>query len=185
MKLDLLPLGWVHFLASLIALAVALVILLRPKGTPVHKLRGRIYVAALLATSATALGIYRRGIFFFPHWFAVAALIVVAIGFAAAHFKLPRVGWLQVHLTCMLTSVYILVGGGVNEVFLRVDVLRRIAPNLGAPVVGMTHLGVMLLFALLIVWFNAAALLRRRRLAGAAGMADRHIPTTIAAQENG
>jgi len=35
-----------------------------------------------------------------------------------------------------LASLYILVGGGVNEVFLRVDVLRRLAPSLNSRVVG-------------------------------------------------
>ena len=54
-----------------------------------------MYLAVLLVTSTTALGIYRLGIFFFPHWFAVASLIAIAVGFAAGHFKRPRAGWLQ------------------------------------------------------------------------------------------
>lgn len=57
-------------------------------------------------------------------------------------------------MTCMLASVYILVGGGVNEVFLRVNVLRRLVPSLNSPIVGMTHLAVMVSFAMLIVYFN-------------------------------
>jgi uncharacterized membrane protein len=162
MNLDLVPLGWVHLIASLLALSLGLLVLLRTKGTPTHKRRGRIYAAALLATSVTALGIYRRGIFFFPHWLAIASLIAVGVGFGAVHFRFPRVGWMQIHLTCMLTSLYILIGGGVNELFLRVNVLRRIAPSLDTPVVGMTHLSVIVLFAMLIAWFNAATLLRRR-----------------------
>jgi hypothetical protein len=40
-----------------------------------------------------------------------------------------------------LTSLYILVGGGVKEMFLRVDVLRRATPTLNSPAVGLTHLG--------------------------------------------
>ena len=68
----------------------------------------------LLVTCVTALGIYRRGIFFFPHWLAIAALIV-ATGVLAARFKIPRKAWLHLRLTCLLTSLYILVGGAVNE----------------------------------------------------------------------
>ena len=90
MNLDLLPLGWVHFIASLIAVVVGATILVRPKGTPTHRLRGRVYVAAVLVTSITALGIYRLGAFFFAHWFGVAALIVIVLGVTAAHFKIPR-----------------------------------------------------------------------------------------------
>src|SRR4029077_4434053 len=129
MNLDLSPIGWVHFVASLIALAAGAVVLVRPKGTPVHRLRGRVYVVTLVITSVTALFIYRSGVFFFAHWFGVASLIVVALGFAAAHFKQPR-GWMHLHLTCMMAGYYMLIGGGVNEVFLRVDVSRPLAPVL-------------------------------------------------------
>ena len=160
MNLDLLPLGWLHFVASLIALALALLVLVRPKGTPVHKWRGTMYLAVLLVTSTTALGIYRLGIFFFPHWFAVASLI--ATGFAAGHFKRPRAGWLQLHLTAMATSVYILVGGGVNEVFLRISVLKRLVATHGPAAIPITHLALIVLFAVLIAYFNATTLLHRR-----------------------
>jgi len=160
-NLDLLPLGWVHFIASLIAVGVGAAILVRPKGTPKHRLRGRVYVAAVLVTSITALGIYRLGAFFFAHWFGIAALIVIVLGVTAAHFKIPRRGWMQLHLTCMLLSFYILIGGGVNEVFLRVTFLRRLAPNLDSPIVGMTHFVVMVLFAALIAYFNIKSLMRR------------------------
>jgi uncharacterized membrane protein len=162
MNLDLLPVGWVHLGASLLALAAGTLVLLRPKGTPVHKRRGRIYALALLVTGVTALGIYRRGIFFFPHWLAIAVLVITTGGVLAAHFKRPRRVWLHVHLTCLLTSLYLLVGGGVNELFLRVDALRRLAPTLNSPAVGWTHLAVQIFFLTLIGYFNATVLLRTR-----------------------
>ena len=170
MDLDLLPIGWVHFVASLIAIGIAALVLLQPKGTPVHRLRGRAYVLAVLVTSITALGITRLGYFFFPHWFAIAALIAITVGFAAAHFKRPRSAWVHVHLTSMLVSCYILIGGGVNEVFLRIDALRKLAPRVDSPVVGWTHFTVMLVFAALIVAFNVAA--RKRSRAADAALAD-------------
>ena len=162
MNLDLLPIGWVHLGASLLALAAGTLVLARPKGTPVHKRRGRIYVLSLLVTNVTALGIYRRGVFFFPHWLAIAALVLMTAGVLAAHFKRPRRGWLHWHLTCQLGSLCILVGGGVNEVFLRIDALHQLAPTLNSPAVGLTHLTVQILFLTLIGYFNAV-LLRRSR----------------------
>jgi uncharacterized membrane protein len=162
MDLDLLPLGWVHFIACLAALVVGALVLLRPKGTAVHRRRGRIYAGLIVLASITALGIYRTGVFFFPHWFGVAALIAVALGVTAAHFQWPRTGWVHLHLTCMVASYYILVGGGVNEVFLRIDVLHRLVPNFGSPVIGWTHFAVMLFFMALIAYFNAVVLLRWR-----------------------
>ena len=161
MNLDLYAIGWVHLLLSLIALAAGAIVLVRPKGTPVHRLRGRIYVIAFVLTCVTAFGIYRYSVFWYPHWSGVAALIVVAIGFWTACFKLPRRGWMHLHLTCMVTSYYLLIAGTVNEAFVRVDALRNSTPNL-SPVIGMTHFAVMVVFALLIAYFNAALLLRPR-----------------------
>jgi uncharacterized membrane protein len=169
MDLDLLPLGWVHFLASLAAMAAGAIVLMRPKGTALHKARGGIYVAAMVVTSLTALGIYRRGVFFFPHWLAVAALIITAAAIAAAHFKVPKAGWVHMHLTCMVTSYYLLVGGVVNEAFLRVNFLRRLVPDFNSSAaVGMTQFAVMLLFAALIGYFNVAVALRTRSMRGIA-----------------
>jgi uncharacterized membrane protein len=168
MNLDLVPLGWVHSIACLAAIVLALLVLARPKGTAVHKLRGRIYAGAMLIVSLTALAIYRRGIVFFPHWLAIVVIVAMAAGLAAAHFKVPASGWVHLHLTSMLATVYLLIGGGVNEAFLRIDMLRRLAPNLNSPIVGETHLAVMTLFALLLAYFNAKMLMRRRA-AGTAG----------------
>ena len=94
-------------------------------GAQIARTRLRV---ALAVTSLTALRSIVGGKFLFPHWFAIASLIVVGLGVAIAHFKLPR-GWMHLHLTCMVASYYMLIGGGVNEVFLRVDALRRLAPN--------------------------------------------------------
>jgi uncharacterized membrane protein len=162
MNLELSPIGWLHTLASLVALGAGAVVLVRPKGTATHRLRGKIYALALVATCLTSFAIYRQGKFWFPHWFGVAALIVVAAGVAFAHYKRPR-GWMHLHLTCMVASYYMLIGGGVNEVFVRVDALRRLIPNFfNSSLVGLTHFAVLLLFAILIGYFNAALLLRAR-----------------------
>lgn len=166
MNLDLYPIGWLHSAFSIVALVAGAVALVRPKGTPVHRLRGRIYALALIATCLTSFAIYRVGKFWMPHWFGVASLIAVVAGFAFAHYKLPRRGWMHLHLTCMIASYYMLVGGGVNEAFLRVDVLRRMATQfVNPPLFGMTHFVVLLFFALLIAYFNAALVLRPARLA--------------------
>jgi hypothetical protein len=118
----------------------------------------------MIATSLTALGIYNNGVFFFPHWFAVAALIAIAIGFACARLRRPRTTWRNAHLTCMVASYYMLIGGGVNEVFLRVAVLHAMAPDvLHSPLVGMTHFVVMVIFAGLIAYFNVRYRSRARR----------------------
>jgi uncharacterized membrane protein len=126
-----------------------------PKGTSRHRLFGRLYLISMLATNLTAFGIYRQGVFYRPHWFAVAALMAVTLGFLCAGFRRPRVYWLNAHLTCMVASYYILIGGGVNEVFLRVSVFHDMAPRVSnSPLVGLTHLIVLAVFVMLAAYFN-------------------------------
>jgi hypothetical protein len=60
--------------------------------------------------------------------------------------RMPRKAWLQLRVTCLLTSFNILVGIGVNEMILRVDLLHASAPIVGSPAVELTHFVVLLLF---------------------------------------
>ncbi len=155
MNLDLSWLGWIHTVACIAALTTGALMLLRPKGTSQHRSVGRLYLIAMLVTNLTALGIYRSGVFFFPHWFALAALTAIAIGFICVRLRWPKAYWRNAHLTCMVASYYMLIGGGVNEMFLRVHVLHAMAPDvLNSPLVGMAHLANMTAFAILIAYFN-------------------------------
>jgi uncharacterized membrane protein len=165
MNLEMSSLGWVHTVACLCALATGALVLAGPKGTLRHRSIGRLYLASMLVTNLTALGIYQRGVFFFPHWFAVAALIAITIGFLCVRLRRPRIYWRNVHLTCMVASYYMLIGGGVNEVFLRVRVLHAMAPNvLNSPLVGTTHFTVITVFAILIAYFNVRYRSNRPRM---------------------
>src|ERR1019366_6737873 len=115
--------------ACLVALVAGLINIVGPKGTARHRLMGRVFVIALIAVCVSSLGIYRRQIFWFPHYDALVGLAVLAIGYLAGRFKRPRKGWLQLHLTAMIFSYYNLVAGGVNEIYLRIGALHRLAPN--------------------------------------------------------
>ena len=74
MDLTLLPLGWLHSLACLLALALGPVILATRKGGVRHRRLGQVYLGAQAALNLSALGIYRLGVFFFPHVLAVVTL---------------------------------------------------------------------------------------------------------------
>jgi hypothetical protein len=63
----------------------------------------------------------------------------------------------------MIASYYLLIGGGVNEVFLRINAMRDILNDQGPQLLGQTHSAVMLV--LLLGW-NAVEIARslsRRR----------------------
>jgi uncharacterized membrane protein len=154
MNLDLSILGWLHSLASIAALLFGAAAFLQRKGSAPHIAFGRAYLVGMLVVNGTALGIYRRHIFWFPHWFALAALCSLAAAYVAVRLKAPRRGWVHVHLTGMLASYYVLIGGGVNEVYLRADALRGLAAASHGAVIGFTHMVVMAAFAALIAAAN-------------------------------
>ena len=150
--------SWIHIAASVLSLCIGAVVLFRAKGTATHRRYGRWYFSAMLVTNVTALLIYRAGVFFFPHWLAVVTLAVIAVGYWAVSTRSIR-RWLSVHITCTVVSYYMLVGGAINEAFLRIDVLQPYFPEgVPSPVFGMVHSIAQLAFGILLV-----VLLRRRR----------------------
>jgi len=154
-ELDLSLPGWPHAAACLVAMAAFFPVMFVRKGGAAHRAWGRIYVIAYLIACVTALGIYRQNKFFFPHWFAIGGLVVLAAGCLAARYK-PR-GWRIIHLTGMVLSAYNLFAGAVNEAFFRIKALRA---TLGenpfmSPVLGTTHAVLFWLFFLLIVGYIA------------------------------
>jgi hypothetical protein len=71
----------------------------------------------------------------------------------------------------MTLGYYVLVGGLINEMFARIDVLRAMAytvtsagTRFGSPIVGMTQSAAMLATLLLIILFVVRVGLRRRKL---------------------
>lgn len=163
-ELDLSVVGWLHFAACIVAMAAFVPVMLARKGNRRHRAAGKVYALAYVLLSLTSLGIYSLQRFWFPHWLAIAGLLVLAAGWLAVRVK--PAGWRYVHLTAMLLSAYNLFGGAVNEVFLRVAPLRAIAGDniLASPVVGMTHGIVMMAFTALISAYVIASLVRQRTI---------------------
>jgi uncharacterized membrane protein len=162
--LNLSVIGWLHTVACVIAMAAFVPVMLTRKGSRRHRAAGKVYALAYVVLSLTSLGIYSRQGFWFPHWLAIAGLVVLAAGWLAVRVK--PAGWRYVHLIAMLLSAYNLFGGAVNEAFLRIALLRAIAgDNIQAsPVVGMTHGAVMMAFTALIVAYVIASLVRQRTI---------------------
>lgn len=163
MDLSMSLLGWLHTPACLVAIASAAWLLVTRKGTRRHRQLGNVFTVSVLFACLTSLGIYSRHAWTFAHWFSIFGLVTTGGGWLVARFKQPRVGWRYLHLTLMLLSVYNLIAGGVNEVYLRVTPLRHFwvtAPG----VIGITHGLVMLVFTALILLFLVATAVGRPRL---------------------
>lgn len=160
MNLDLVPLGWIHSLACLVALATGAWVFATRKGTRLHRQVGLIFVVSQIVLNVTALGVYRLGVFFFPHVLAIATLVAIAVGWGAGRLIRRHGGWRFVHLSAMLFSYYMLIGGGVNEVYLRIDALKAILNREGPQLIGQTHSIVMLVFLIALLAWNAAEAVR-------------------------
>lgn len=160
MNLDLVPLGWIHSLSCLVALAAGGFVFVTRKGTRRHRQVGLAFVVSQIVLNATALGIYQVGQFFFPHVLAIITLVLIAIGWGAGRLIRHHGGWRFVHLSSMILSYYLLIGGGVNEVYLRIDALKAVLNREGPQLIGTTHGVVMLAFLVLLLGWNAVEIVR-------------------------
>jgi uncharacterized membrane protein len=171
---DLALIGAVHGIACLIALIAGAWNMVMRKGTQSHRAVGLAYMLSMVVVNISVFAIYKFDIASFQpfkagpntfglfHWFAVWTLGFLAIGWYAGG-RQDRFVWAYLHPIMMVLSYYMLLAGGINEVFVRVDVFRALAvasaggsQQFGrSPLIGMVHTGWMALILLMIIWFIA------------------------------
>jgi uncharacterized membrane protein len=137
---DISFIGWVHMLAYVVAMIVGALELVARKGTAAHKLRGETYFAAMVVANITAMVMFRAQELFFRigqppvfhkgfgafHWLAVVTLLIVLFGRVSAS-RQRHAFFAYAHPICMILSYWILIGGALQELFLRVDLARQAA----------------------------------------------------------
>ena len=162
--------GWLHSIACMIALVAGTTVMTARKGTPSHRRWGWWYAGAMLVQAITIMAVYRFDIvpghkpgphtFGMFHWMAVASFVSVALAvFAASRQK--RLAWAHVHAQAMLFSYYLLVGGLINEMVVRVNVLRTlvmaVSPHAANPATALitreAQTACMMIWAVLALWF--------------------------------
>jgi uncharacterized membrane protein len=174
---DIVPIGWVHVIACLVALVAGGWNIAGAKGTPRHILMGRAYVISMIVLNVSSLAIYKfdiahfvpfragPNVFGFFHWLAVFGLVTVLLGYYAARRQSSAV-WAYVHPIAMTLSYYDLIGGGINEAFARLDPLRAVArvgmSQKGSPIVGLTQTAWMAATLILVFYFIVKVALYRR-----------------------
>lgn len=106
------PAVLVHLVTAIFALGLGAVVLMRPKGTRVHKAMGRLWVALLTVIALSSFWIteIRPGAFSAIHLLSV--LTLVSLVYAIISIRRGRV---RAHKTAMLaTYVAGLVGAGLG-----------------------------------------------------------------------
>jgi uncharacterized membrane protein len=182
--------GWLHSIACTLALVIGASNIALAKGTPLHRRAGRLYVYTMLFANLSAFGVYHFDIAHFRpftagantfgvfHWEAVATLVLLGLGVYAAP-RQNRAVWAYTHPIAMLLTYYMLIGGLINELFVRIAALHALAMahaphaiNIAAtPIVGMTQFAAMVLFAVLILAFVIKTAVHRRTAGRVVAMA--------------
>jgi uncharacterized membrane protein len=175
--------GWLHTLGATLAILIGALVIFGAKGTPRHRYFGRVYVYTMLATNALSFGIYHfdiagfvplragAGIFGLFHWESVFTLFFLLLGWFAAT-RQRRAVFAYLHPVSMLVTYYMLIGGLVNELFVRVAFIRdfAMAHAHGArnpaqtPLAGTAQGTAMLIFIAMLVYFIVKVALHRRSL---------------------
>lgn len=143
--------SWTHTIAASLSLIFGTIVLFGIKGNAKHRKLGLWYLYAMLINNLTALVIMNAfGKWFFPHYLAIACLIVIIPGIIAIRRKHKH--WLKVHIISMVISYYLLIGGAINEAFLHIPKLRPYIIN-NEPIVGITHVIAQLIFIGVLIYF--------------------------------
>lgn len=175
--------GWVHTLAATAAIVIGVYLLFGRKGTPFHRLTGRWYIYTMIVANVLSFGVYHFDIVHFVpfdagpnrfglfHWESVFTLFFLLLGwYAALHQR--RAIWAYLHPVSMLITYYMLMGGLVNELVVRVPFIRAIATAqlhgagnpARSPLAGAMQGAVLLAFFVLLIVFITQVALHRRAL---------------------
>ena len=113
--------GYVHLIASTIALVSGTIVLVAKKSTAFHKWTGYIYFVSMMILLVTAFLIYRLfnawGIF---HYLAVVSLIKLLGGMLPVWFRKHVRHWKVLHLSFMYWSVFGLYAAFASETLTRI-----------------------------------------------------------------
>lgn len=113
------PLGAFHLFVAIVALITGTIVILRRKGTRVHRRIGWVYAVAMLLLNVSALMIYRLTGSFGPfHVAAIISLVTVAAGVLTAVRR--RAGWIEQHYYWMTYSYVGLLAATASEIGTRV-----------------------------------------------------------------
>ena len=104
-----------HIVAAVSALLAGAAVLLRPKGTRIHRRIGTVYVIALVLVNVAALSLHRENAFGVFHALAVASLVTIAVGLSPMLRGNRSEPVIVTHAFCMTWSYAGLVAAGCGQ----------------------------------------------------------------------
>lgn len=140
-------LGLFHTGVSLLALGSGTYAFWRDGEISNRNVLGKFYLGTMLIASFTAFGIFSHGTFGVGHLLSLVTLAVLAVGLVAG-----MTNWLgrtaaYVETISYLVSYLLLMVFATTETLTRLPAGRPIASSPQSPVLGVVHLGLLLVFA--------------------------------------
>lgn len=117
---NLTAIGMVHAALAVFSIAIGLLQLLRPKGSPMHRARGYAFVYAMLIADGTAMLIFQfTGRFNILHVGAIANLVCIVFAIVPV-LRSPRpANWKNQHYYWMCWSYVGLLAAATTELIVR------------------------------------------------------------------
>jgi len=144
-EMNLTPLGIVHTILSLTAVASMLTALLRDRQISPSSRIGRIYIWSLIATCATGLLIFRHGTVGPPHVLGVLTLVVFGVAAIAGRHLFGRYSAYIKTISYSATVLFLMIST-VTETFTRIPPSAPIVARPDAPVFRLIYLALLALF---------------------------------------
>ena len=118
-----------HIFLGFSSLVFGLVVSLRPKGTPIYRVMGLLYVTLMVGLNIMVFGIYRLfdgfGVF---HVFAIVSLATIIVGLVKVKRRKSS-NWLVEHFENRSWSYVGLLAATNNEIFLDIYSFNEVGQN--------------------------------------------------------
>ncbi|MBT8274501.1 MAG: DUF2306 domain-containing protein [Bacteroidia bacterium] len=95
--------GWFHTVSAVLALIFGTTVVLKTKGTTLHKRIGYAYVTCMILLNASSFFLNNFGGFSLFHFFAIVSLLTVLAGIIPAILRVKN--WFPLHYYFMSWSV--------------------------------------------------------------------------------
>ncbi|MEN0038374.1 MAG: hypothetical protein AAGC78_14955 [Cellvibrio sp.] len=153
------PLGWLHTLGSLPAIAAALYMLARygriaPRSTP-----GIVYLISMLLGCITVFFIAQQNV---SYGIAITTIVLLLIGYSVGYLSTLRNTSVYIETICLTLTVFLLVVPTVSETLRRVPNGDPIAADLNSPILLGTQ-GVLFVALILGITFQIIRIRKTKR----------------------
>ena len=158
MTFGLTPLGVLHTIVSLVAIAAGIAALVRYREISPRSRAGRVYVASTVVVCLTGFGIFQHGGFGPPHALGIITLATLGVAYAAGRGRFGRFSRRLEIVTYSLTFFFHSIPG-VTESLTRLPYGHPLVKTQEDPVFPMIYGAFFVIFLVLVVlqvrWLGA------------------------------